>query len=700
MFESSIKSILRSALVGACAIVLAVGLAAIAPNGPAWADDETAAEGSPSAQLETGGLDEAVPHDDGAIEESQDASDGQLPDADGESAVDGESLAEPAEASADVFSQDEAGESDDTAELDADEADGSFQLEAEVAAESAEAEAPATESVWSEAALATQDTLAIADGSYTIKTTSVFGQALGNKSSYSANAAIQSYAIDGAYDQLFYFQQAASGLYSIFSVHSGLALTVSSGKVVQAAYSGSDAQLFEVRSVGGFFALVSKAGTVTASAGGETKAQSYAGSASQKFRLVEAPTVLPGVQVMRTATDTGKAVRAKDGSASAEVDAQVANYSSDGTYNLLVQRSGEYYAVRPVSSGFYLAASGSSIKQVSKATTWKVKFSTGGSRRGVMLVNQAESSAMGVSGSSLGMAAYAPSAAQSFLLAKSALMSSGYYNIAAANGLLVDVADGSFASGANIQVHANNGSGAQVFYFEDIGGGVYVIRSSRSFKVLDVRYAGTAESTNVWQYYQNLSGAQLWVPVVDSSGRMVLMNANSGKVLTMAGTNVRINSSNGSAEQHWTLVPTGQYSLTGNDELDHVLADILSTHTTLKSAFDYVSYNFSYRSGNKHWSGWSLSDATSKEYALDMYRNGSGNCYRFASLFAWCARGLGYTDVVVRTGWVVGYTTAQAPHGWVTINGYVCDPDMQHEASSRNWYWQTYASAPTAYYSW
>ncbi|MBQ2681829.1 MAG: hypothetical protein IJF97_07840, partial [Eggerthellaceae bacterium] len=111
-------------------------------------------------------------------------------------------------------------------------------------------------------------------------------------------------------------------------------------------------------------------------------------------------------------------------------------------------------------------------------------------------------------------------------------------------------------------------------------------------------------------------------------------------------------------------------------------------------------YDYSYRDGNKHWSGWSLSDSTSRSYALEMYNYGSGNCYRFASLFAWCARALGYTDVVVRTGWVVGYTAPQAPHGWVTINGYICDPDMQHEASGRNWYWQTWASAPTAYYDW
>ena len=546
--------------------------------------------------------------------------------------------------------------------------------------------------------IVTQAAATIADGSYVIKTAAAYGQALGNKSLYSVSAAIQSYAVDGTYDQLFFFQHVRDGLYSIISIHSGLALTASGGSIVQASYGGSDSQLFEVRNAGAYYALISKSGAITAPSNSAAKAQGYSGAASQKFKLVEGPVIIPGVHVLRTATDTGKAVRAQDGSSSAGANAQVANYSNNGSYNLVIQRSGSGYAVRPTTSGNYLAPSGSVVKQNTGSYTWNVQFSSSGARRGLMLVNG--NLAAQVSGGSLAAVTKAPSTAQSFLPSKSVLVSSGYYNMQASNGKMLDVYNGSFSNGANIQIFNGNGTGAQVFYLEDIGGGVFLIRSSKTYRVLDAQNGGTGENTNVWQYDQNRTPAQLWVPVVDAGGRLAFINVKSGKALTFSGANVRINTSKGSAEQHWTLIPTKQYSLTGNSRLDRIVASVLGTHTTLKSAFDYVAYSFSYRNGNKHWSGWSLSDSTSQSYALDMWDHGSGNCYRFASLFAWLARGLGYSNVVVRTGWVVGYSTPQAPHGWVTINGYVCDPDMQHEASGRNWYWQTYASAPTAYYSW
>ena len=84
-----------------------------------------------------------------------------------------------------------------------------------------------------------------------------------------------------------------------------------------------------------------------------------------------------------------------------------------------------------------------------------------------------------------------------------------------------------------------------------------------------------------------------------------------------------------------------------------------------------------------------------------MYEQGSGNCYRFAALFCWLARGLGY-DANVVAGGVPSYSSGQAPHGWVEIhmNGttYICDPDMEHSLPGYNWYMVTYAGAPTTYY--
>ena len=692
------------------ALAIAASCLLFAKAQPAWADEgaiDVAADAAAQVEVVSDAvLDSSVDSDAVEAEESQDAAEAVVPaveeptdGANGQAEADEQMVETGSDENAAVESGSAAEEDEKATAV---KPESKTEIVPANVAKPAAKQAGETSKVASSAdeAITTQAAQTIADGAYAIKTASTYGQALSNNGSYSANAAIKSYNVDGSYDQLFYFQHVRDGLYSIFSIHSGLALTVSSGKIVQASYAGSAAQLFEVRATGAYHALISKSGAITATASSDAKAQGYTGAASQKFRLIEGPMVLPGVQVYRSAASTGNAIRAKGGSSDKGAAAQAASYSNDGSYNLLVQRNGSQYAVRPVSSGYYLAPSGSNVVQNAKAYNWDVQYSKSGTRRGLMLVNPAGTQAATVSGNNVVMTGFAYKPAEAFLPAKSALLSNGYFKIVASNGKLIDVSDGSYSNGANIQVFAGNGSGAQVFRLTDEGNGLFSIQSCKSFKVLEARYGGTGEGTNVWQYDWNGTAAQLWVPVVDSSGRMTLLNAKSGKALTFSGSNVQLNAGRGAATQHWSLTPTSKYSLTGNSTLDRIVANVLSTHTSLWSAFKYVSYNFSYREGNRHWSGWSLSDSTSQSYAIEMYNYGSGNCYRFASLFAWLAYGLGYTNAYVRTGWVVGYSAPQAPHGWVVIDGYICDPDMQHEAPSRNWYWQTWESAPTAYYSW
>lgn len=143
--------------------------------------------------------------------------------------------------------------------------------------------------------------------------------------------------------------------------------------------------------------------------------------------------------------------------------------------------------------------------------------------------------------------------------------------------------------------------------------------------------------------------------------------------------------------------------ISGNVELDTQLDMILLSHKTLRSCYDYVA-SFSYRSGNTftanpHY----LPDDTTIAYAKEMIAKKSGNCYRFAALFCWLARGLGY-DANVVSGWVPSYSGGQAPHGWVevTVDGQtlVCDPDMYEAIPDRNWYLVTYDTAPVTYGSW
>ena len=147
---------------------------------------------------------------------------------------------------------------------------------------------------------------------------------------------------------------------------------------------------------------------------------------------------------------------------------------------------------------------------------------------------------------------------------------------------------------------------------------------------------------------------------------------------------------------------SGRMNTAADTELHDMIEAIINKRTgrgsdALKRAFDYV-VSYPYRSGSLYPTGdWGA------RYAKEMYRNGSGNCYRYAGLFCWIARGLGYKANVV-SGWVPGARVAQAPHGWVEVyvNGStcICDPDLAHEMPGHAWYMVTFANAPTYYHGW
>ena len=137
-------------------------------------------------------------------------------------------------------------------------------------------------------------------------------------------------------------------------------------------------------------------------------------------------------------------------------------------------------------------------------------------------------------------------------------------------------------------------------------------------------------------------------------------------------------------------------TISNNERLDAYLYSIMKkNNNSFRKCYDYISYNYSYRSGSAPSGGnWSV------DFALDMAKRGSGNCYRYAALFAWVAKGLGYNAKAV-TGYVPSAAGGWAPHGWVEIyyqgKTYICDPDLQHDYPYMNFYWQTYASAPLEY---
>lgn len=136
-------------------------------------------------------------------------------------------------------------------------------------------------------------------------------------------------------------------------------------------------------------------------------------------------------------------------------------------------------------------------------------------------------------------------------------------------------------------------------------------------------------------------------------------------------------------------------TVSGDAELDSILDTIISQRgSNLRSLFDYVA-SYPYVKGSTYPTGnWSV------PFAKEMYRNGGGNCYRYAALFCELAKAVGY-DAKVVSGHVPSRSMGQTPHGWVEIrsNGttYVCDPDMVHAYPTRNWYMFTYNNAPMNY---
>ena len=87
----------------------------------------------------------------------------------------------------------------------------------------------------------------------------------------------------------------------------------------------------------------------------------------------------------------------------------------------------------------------------------------------------------------------------------------GYYKIEnKSSGKVLDIANASPASGANVQQYSWNNSDAQLWRFLDAGNGKYFIQSKLG-TVLDLLNAVTTPGNNVQAYELNLTNAQKWV---------------------------------------------------------------------------------------------------------------------------------------------------------------------------------------------
>lgn len=127
-------------------------------------------------------------------------------------------------------------------------------------------------------------------------------------------------------------------------------------------------------------------------------------------------------------------------------------------------------------------------------------------------------------------------------------------------GKVLDVANGSKANGANVQLYDSNMSDAQKWQVTyDKSTGYYRVGLFGTNKVLDVSRGSSSNGTNVWLYEKSdsVNDAQLWKIVKNGDGYSLVSKLRNNLVLdifggrTANGSNVQVYSQNGSAAQRF-----------------------------------------------------------------------------------------------------------------------------------------------------
>ena len=144
-----------------------------------------------------------------------------------------------------------------------------------------------------------------------------------------------------------------------------------------------------------------------------------------------------------------------------------------------------------------------------------------------------------------------------------ATIDNGWYKItsSANSNLAIEVQGGTNANGVNIYGNTKNNSKNQEFYFEQISGNEYAIKTAVSGKAraLDVVGGNSANGINVRQWDYSDRKAVHWKLYTDDEGNYVLVSSTGDKVLDLtgakstAGTNVWTWDYYGASTQEWKL---------------------------------------------------------------------------------------------------------------------------------------------------
>ena len=346
----------------------------------------------------------------------------------------------------------------------------------------------------------------------------------------------------------------------------------------------------------------------------------------------------------------------------------------DNTYQLQAVRSGHYLAFNKDGKAI-LSDKGASFRVVPLVNGWG-------------FIDEATGKALDIYGGTANNGSlvqswdYIKSKAQRFQVMTTVPLTSGLYAIDLRDraGHVVSVATQTADNGANIQLtqwagNDANKAGNQKWYFTRNADGTYTIENAFSHLALDASGDKPAAGANVVQWTSKHSDNQKWRLEYNHDGSFTIVNvANPEIVLTAASesvnANVTANDDTGSELSRFAFEPvewrTRLYS--GNAVLDNIITEMINRFGTGEQGLwnAYVAIgNIRYTGMNLYprgsWQSWSI------PYAIEMYQRGAGNCYRYASLMCWFARGLGYEARTV-SGEVFYGSGIWNPHGWCEVD--------------------------------
>ena len=332
--------------------------------------------------------------------------------------------------------------------------------------------------------------------------------------------------------------------------------------------------------------LVLDVAAANASNGANVQLYRANGSTAQSFALIAtnpavtgSKTVDDGIYSISMSANRSAVLDVAAGSTSSGANIQIYTSNSTAAQKFRISYDGEgFYTVSSLRSGLPLeAADGNLVNKTnvrqaaptsSAAQKWAISKNSDGTFTFVCKANGlALDVAAGSTANGANVQTYASngSAAQRFGLTSAKAprtVADGVYTIGSALGgsLVLDVAAGSKASGANVQLYASNSTAAQKFrvsYDEETG--FYTVTNLNSGKVLDVAAGSTVNGTNVRQYDSNNTLAQRWLIRAAGSSFEIASAVNPACVLDVAaanasnGANVQLYASNGSAAQRFGL---------------------------------------------------------------------------------------------------------------------------------------------------